>query len=99
MTDFKSAWDKFRIKLARPKPTEGKISKQWLLIMIPAAFFILLLVLATSLLLFETKYLDRFFPGSRIGNVRLEGLTSTETLNLLDSISANLEQSGHQDCL
>ncbi len=94
MTDCKSAWEKFRLKLIKPKVSEGKISKQWLLIMIPAAFFILLLVLATLLLLFEMKYLDRFFPGSQIGQIRLEGLTSTEALNLLDNITNKLEHDG-----
>lgn len=70
----------------------GKIKRQWLIITIVVAVFIILFILTTAVLAFETKYQNKFFPGSRIGDISLEGLTAEEALEVVNEMTEKLEK-------
>lgn len=69
----------------------SKIKKQWLIITIIVAVFVMIFLLTTAVLAFEMKYQYKFFPGSRIGDISLEGLTAPEALEVIDQITNKLE--------
>ncbi|MFA5029890.1 MAG: VanW family protein [Patescibacteria group bacterium] len=73
---------------------DGKIDKQWLFLIIIAAVFIIFLISAVAVMAFEIRYEKKFFPGSKIGNISLEGLTTVEALDTLDKITQNITSQG-----
>ncbi|NCN07732.1 hypothetical protein GW933_03490 [Candidatus Falkowbacteria bacterium] len=70
----------------------GKIKKQWLIITIIVAVFAMIFILTSAVLAFEIKYQNKFFPGSRIGDVSLEGLTAPEALEVVNQLTEKLEK-------
>ncbi|MDO8669660.1 MAG: VanW family protein [Candidatus Buchananbacteria bacterium] len=70
----------------------GKVKKRWLIITIIVAVFVMALIFATAVLAFEVKYQNKFFPGSRIGDISLEGLTQPEALEVISQITEQLER-------
>lgn len=83
---------KFQIKI---RPEEGgKVNKWWILFAVVAAVFICALIFLALVLFFEAKYAHRFYPGSRIGAITLEGLTPASALALVDPITARLDEKG-----
>ncbi|MEK7653638.1 MAG: VanW family protein [Patescibacteria group bacterium] len=85
-----SGWLKKIVK----KNKDGKIDRRWLLLVIVVAFFILAFFLAGFAFAFEVKYRDRFFPGSKIGQISLAGLTKNEASSLISQITDSLEKGG-----
>jgi vancomycin resistance protein YoaR len=69
----------------------GKVNKRWLLITIIVAVFVIVAIFGSTAIAYEIKYKDKFFPGSRIGDISLSGLTTSEAINLLDQITRELE--------
>lgn len=76
-----------------PAQDKNKKHQQWLIISLVAVFIILTLGMA-SLVVFEIKYHNKFFPGTKIGNLNLTGLTKEEALDLLDQITENIKRDG-----
>lgn len=70
----------------------GKIKRRWLLITIIVAVFVMIFILTTAVLAFEIKYQNKFFPGSRIGDISLEGLTAPEALEVVNQMTGKLEK-------
>ena len=83
---------KFQIKIRHQE--SGKVNKWWILFAVMAAVFICVLIFLALVLFFEAKYAHRFYPGSRIGAIALEGLTPAQALALIDPITANLDDKG-----
>ena len=92
MSEGASLLDEFKVKLTgqdnQPK------NKKRLLVIIPAAVFILLLILGSIFFIFEAKYANRFFPGTHIGNISVGGLSKDQAFNLIDQVTADIEQNG-----
>ncbi len=70
----------------------GKIKRQWLLITIIVAVFVMIFILTTAVLAYEIKYQNKFFPGSRIGDISLEGLTAPKALEVVNQMTEKLEK-------
>lgn len=67
--------------------------KKWLLPSVIAVIFILIiLILSNFLVLFEISYLDKFYPGSRIGAIELSGLTKDQAFKVIDEASQKIDQ-------
>ena len=58
------------------KKADGRISKRWLLLVLGLAVLIIGFIISLAILAFEIKYRDEFFPGSKIGQLSLEGMTT-----------------------
>ncbi len=71
-----------------------KSPRWWLLVIILVAFFIIFALGLIGIIVFEVKYKYDFFPGSRIGNISLEGLKKEEALNLITPIVSEIETGG-----
>ncbi len=83
---------KFHIKIRREEG--GRINKWWILFAVIAAVFVCALIFLSLILFFEAKYSHRFYPGSRIGAISLEGLMPTQALALIDPITERLDKEG-----
>src|SRR3989338_8399222 len=70
----------------------GKIKRRWLIITIIVAVFVMALILGSAALAFEIKYQNKFFPGSRLGDISLEGLTPQETFAVINQLTEKLEK-------
>ena len=70
----------------------GKIKRRWLIITIIVAVFVITLILGSAVLAFEIKYQNKFFPGSRLGDISLEGLTAKEALAVIQPLTEKLEK-------
>ncbi len=90
MDEFKTWWEQPLRKLRK----DGRTDKKWLIITIAVAFFVILMIFAGGAAAFEIRYRDKFFPGSRIGNVSLGGLTPVQALETVDKITENIEKEG-----
>lgn len=65
------------------KPTDGE-GRKWLIPTVIAVVFILILLLVGNFIaFFELSYLDKFYPGSKIGSINLTGLTRDEAFKLV----------------
>lgn len=73
---------------------DGKIDKQWLIFTIIVAVFVILFLFGGVVIAYELKYQNKFFPGSRVGDISLEGLTAEEGLAVLDQITRQIEKEG-----
>ncbi|HNP74933.1 MAG TPA: VanW family protein [bacterium] len=89
MEKFKTWWEQ-PFKQIR----DGRIDKRWLIITILVAFFIMLTIAAGIIIAFEIQYRQKFFPGSKIGNISLGGLTPVQALENLEQITENIEKEG-----
>lgn len=69
-----------------------QIKRQWLIITIIVAVFVVVLILGSAVLAFEIKYQNKFFPGSRLGDISLEGLTTQEALAAINQLTEKLEK-------
>jgi len=83
---------KFQIKIRRQE--SGRINKWWILFAVIAAVFICALIFLSLILFFEAKYAHRFYPGSHIGAISLEGLTPIQALALIDPITNRIDNEG-----
>src|SRR3989338_7024047 len=70
----------------------GKIKRRWLIITILVAVFVIALILGSAVLAYEIKYKNKFFPGSRLGDISLEGLTPGEALAVIEPLTEKLEK-------
>ena len=70
----------------------AKIKRRWLIITIIVAVFVIMLILSSAVLAYELKYQNKFFPGSRLGDVGLAGLTSQEALAVINQLTEKLEK-------
>ena len=69
-----------------------KKTNKRLIVMVSAAVFLLLVLIAgTILIFFETNYLDRFYPGSKIGDLNLSGLTKEQAFKLIEERTSQLD--------
>jgi len=82
------------IKNVFSKNDAGKINKWWLLITIIVAFFVMVLVLGGGVMAFQMKYKNKFFPGTSVGTISLEGLTLGEAFDVLDQTTDDIERNG-----
>lgn len=73
---------------------QKKSQKWWLLLIIVVAFFIVIALAIIGLIVFEIKYKYEFFPGSRIGNISLEGLNREQALALITPMADKIERDG-----
>ncbi|HQA63830.1 MAG TPA: hypothetical protein PK085_01835, partial [bacterium] len=89
MEKFKTWWEQ-PFKQIR----DGRIDKRWLIITILVAFFIMLTIATGIIIAFEIQYRQKFFPGSKIGNISLGGLTPVQALENLEQITENIEKEG-----
>lgn len=89
MEQFKTWWEQpFR------QIRDGRINKRWLIITILVAFFIIVSIIAGAIIAFEIRYNNKFFPGSKMGNISLSGLTPAQALENLDQTTQNIEKEG-----
>ena len=72
----------------------NKIDKQWLLLSVIVAVLVIALILVSVFFFFEARYYQRFFPGSLLGNINLEGLTFDEAYSLVEKSANDLEDQG-----
>ncbi len=91
--------DKFQRLVAAIKclrqPNQPKINHlQWLMITILVAVLVILAFLASIIILFEIKYHDKFYPGSRLGNLSLEGLTISQAIELMEQTTQAFKEQG-----
>jgi len=74
------------------KPGEIKSKKGWLIL--AAAFFIFVLVIISLVFWVETSYANRFYPGLRIGYLKIGGQTRNQVLEKLKTIEGNIQTKG-----
>lgn len=78
------------------KDEAGKIissgQKWWLPIILTTIFVLVLLILGTGLMGFEIYYQDKFFPGTKVGNISLSGLNKNQTFSLLEKKLSQLDK-------
>lgn len=67
---------------------------KWLLLIIIVAFLIVLALGALGVMAFEIKYKEAFFPGTRIGDIALEGLSREQALGLVSPMVEKIEKDG-----
>lgn len=78
------------LKSALENKIYAKIKRRWLIITIIVAVFVMIFISAAAILAFEIKYQNKFFPGSRIGDISLEGLTAPAALALVNQMTEKL---------
>jgi len=78
----------------KPFDKSGKVKskKGWLIV--AAAFFILVLVGAGLIFWVETSYAQRFYPGVKIGYLKIGGQTKDQVLDQLKAIEGNVQTKG-----
>lgn len=76
------------------RPGQNKADRQRLLLSAIAAVLIIALIIISLAFLFEARYHQRFFPGSRLGKINLEGLTFDEAYFLTEKTVQDLENQG-----
>lgn len=73
-------------------PSGGR-GRKWLLPTVIAVIFILLLLVAgNALVIFEMTYLEKFYPGSRIGEMDLSGLTRDQAFKKIDELAGKISE-------
>ncbi|MFA5020685.1 MAG: VanW family protein [Patescibacteria group bacterium] len=78
-------------------PSLAGRGKKWLLPTVAAIIFILAALIAgNALAFFETSYLDRFYPNTKIGSIDLSGLTKNQAFDLLNKISEDVSRQSIQ---
>lgn len=91
MSDLQNLAEKIGLKPA------DKGNKKWLLpTVIAVVFILLLLIIGNSLVLFEFSYLDKFYPGSSIGNIKLAGLTRDQAFKVIEEAATKIDQQAVQ---
>ncbi|MFA6526231.1 MAG: VanW family protein [Candidatus Buchananbacteria bacterium] len=91
MSDLQNLAEKIGLK-----PTD-KENKKWLLPTVIAVIFILLLlIIGNSLVLFEFSYMDKFYPGSSIGQIKLAGLNRDQAFKVVEEAAAKIDQQAVQ---
>lgn len=90
----KETWQK--IKDLLPANKEKQIKKQWLIITIIVAVFVILILGVGLTLAFEIRYYDKFFPGSRLGQINLEGLNFDQAAERVAQAAEQIEKNGIQ---
>ncbi len=75
-----------------PKPEkENKI--KWLRLFV-ACFFIILVIIIATYLIFEENYKNRIYPGVKLENINLGGLTKTKVKELIEKKVNTINQNG-----
>lgn len=75
-----------------PKPEENKKFK-WLRILV-ACFFIVLAIIVATYLIFEENYKNRIYPGVRLENINLGGLTKVKAKEKIEEKINQINQNG-----
>ena len=70
-----------------------KANKKWLAISLVTVFVLIIIIVAT-IAVFNVRFNDRIYPGIRIGNINLGGLTKTNATDLLYTITDEIEKDG-----
>ncbi|MFA5048172.1 MAG: VanW family protein [Patescibacteria group bacterium] len=92
MNEEDNLLDELKVKLVGKNKQQK--NRQRLLVVIPAAIFILLLVLGSVFFIFKISYASKFFPGSYIGDISVGGLSKDQAFNLVDKAASDIEQNG-----
>lgn len=66
---------------------------RWLTISVVAAVFVLL-ALGTAIIWFEVSFQNKFYPGTKIGNINLSGLSKQEAFKLIGDRAEKISQGG-----
>ena len=68
--------------------------KWWLLLAGVVAFFVVVAIVAVACIFFQVSYKYVFYPGTRLGNIPIQGLTREQALAKLDPITDKIEKNG-----
>jgi len=68
-----------------------KRTNKRLIVIVSAVFLLLVLILGIILIFFEAAYFDRFYPGSKIGDLDLSGLTKEQAFKTIGERTAQLD--------
>ncbi len=85
--------EEFGRKLIK-KDEAGKWNRKSLIAIILVAIFVILSIILSSFFIFESVYVTRFYPGTKIGNVDLSGLTREEALASLIEKTGKFDSEG-----
>lgn len=73
---------------------KGKSNKWWLLLSGVVAFFVVVAVLAVVCIFFQLSYKSTFYPGTKLGDISLSGLTKEKALDQIGPITDKIEKEG-----
>jgi vancomycin resistance protein YoaR len=86
--------------IVRPKDVQdiveeelkSRTQKQWLIITLIVTVFVIAVLILATVVIYEIKYQNKFFPGTKISNINLEGSTVYEAIDLMDNITSQIEE-------
>ncbi|MDD5032331.1 MAG: VanW family protein [Patescibacteria group bacterium] len=75
--------------------TDPPKSRNWKWLLFPVAvFFILLIIISLSFFILERKYEGKIYPGIKVGDINLSGLTKERAEEILSEKISELNQAG-----
>lgn len=78
------------LKKTNQENLELRNNKKWLLPIIAAVFVLVLMIVGCLLMFFEIKYSNKFFPGSKIGDLDLSGMTKEQAFGEIEKKTATI---------